>query len=107
MEHIRPGDIIQGPYWPEPVELNLVEAMGPYVRIVGRTTISRRHVDQVISRTEIQNFQVSTVAADFKASPHKVFLILEALRYRYASLYDPLLAMNISNPSLTLKSHNV
>jgi len=96
MEQIRAGDIIQGPYWPEPVELNLVEAMGPYVRIVGRTTISRRHVDQVISRTEVQNFQVSTVAADFKASPHKVFLALEALRYRYASLYDPLLAMNIS-----------
>jgi superfamily II DNA or RNA helicase len=32
----------------------------------------------------------------FHASPREVFLALEARRYRYASLYDPLLAMNIS-----------
>ena len=29
------GDIIQGPRWPEPVEVKLAEDLGAYVRIVG------------------------------------------------------------------------
>ena len=40
--------------------------------------------------------QVARVEADFAASPREVFLALEARRYRFASLYDPLMAMNTS-----------
>ena len=36
------------------------------------------------------------ICTDFKADPRMVFLGLETKRYRFASLYDPLLAVNIS-----------
>jgi len=36
------------------------------------------------------------IKAQFTANPRHVFLALEAHRYRFASLYDPLLAMNPS-----------
>ncbi|HEY66358.1 MAG TPA: DUF3883 domain-containing protein [Caldilineae bacterium] len=93
---IRPGEIIQGPHWSEPVEVNLVEELNEYVRIVGRLTHSGDHVDQLVPRADFQNLRVVSMAADFTAPPRDVFLRLEALRYRFASLYDPLLAMNIS-----------
>ena len=39
MPNIEAGQIIQGPRWPEPVEVKLVEELGEYVRLVGATTV--------------------------------------------------------------------
>ena len=96
MPEIKPGHIIQSPRWPEPVEVKLAEDVGDYVHLVGATTGSGEHVDQLIPRDELAQLQVVLVEADFTAPPREVFLGLEARRYRFASLYDPLLAMNTS-----------
>ena len=47
MNDFEKGTIIKGHYWPEPVELKLVENTGDYVHIIGVTTISQDHIDQV------------------------------------------------------------
>ena len=94
MVEIKAGHIVRGPRWPEPVEINLVEDFGDYVHLVGATTGSGEHVDQLIPRGELARLQIARVETDFAASPREVFLSLEARRYRFASLYDPLLAMN-------------
>jgi hypothetical protein len=96
MTEIQPGHVIQGPRWPEPVEVKLVEDLGDYVHLVGATTNSGEHVDQLIPRQQLSQLQVARIHTDFTASPREVFLALEARRYRFASLYDPLLAMNTS-----------
>ncbi|TET99576.1 MAG: DEAD/DEAH box helicase, partial [Dehalococcoidia bacterium] len=96
MPEIKPGHVVQGPRWPEPVELKLVEDLGDYIHLVGATTRSGEHVDQLIPRQELAQLQIARVETDFTASPREVFLGLEARRYRFASLYDPLLAMNTS-----------
>jgi len=96
MPEIEPGHIVQGPRWPEPVEVKLVENLGDYVHLVGATTGSGEHVDQLIPRQELAQLQIARVEADFSAPPRQVFLGLEARRYRFASLYDPLLAMSTS-----------
>jgi len=96
MPEIKPGHVVQGPRWPEPVELKLVEDLGDYIHLVGATTASGEHVDQLIPRQELTQLQIARVETDFTASPREVFLALEARRYRFASLYDPLLAMNTS-----------
>ena len=96
MTEIQPGHVIQGPRWPEPVEVKLVEDLGDYVHLVGATTNSGEHVDQLIPRQELSQLQVARIHTDFTASPREIFLALEARRYRFASLYDPLLAMNTS-----------
>jgi superfamily II DNA or RNA helicase len=96
MPEIRPGHVIQGPRWPEPVDVKLVEEVGGYVRLIGATTGSGEHVDDLIPRGELAQLQVARVETDFTAPPRDVFLSLEARRYRFASLYDPLLAMNTS-----------
>lgn len=93
---LRRGDIIRSSRWPEPVEVRVIEDQGDYVRLEGVLCQSRQHVDQLLSREEFAALQAEVIAPDFTSSPGDVFLGLEARRYRFASLYDPLLAVNIS-----------
>ena len=94
---IQPGDVVEAPNWPEPLQVDKVVAFGAgYVRLVGALLHSRQHVDQVLRWEELQQLQPHKIEGGFDAPPQDVFLALEAKRYRYASLYDPLLAMNIS-----------
>jgi len=96
MPQIKPGHTIHGPRWPEPVDIKLVQDLGDYIHLVGATTRSGEHVDQLIPREELAQLQIARVETDFAAAPREVFLALEARRYRFASLYDPLMAMNTS-----------
>ena len=91
---VKPGTIIRGPNWPEPVEIKQIEEIDTYFRIIGSTTLSKRHIDQIIPKDELEILQEKETY--FSEEPWKVFLALETIRYRYASLYDPLLAMNTS-----------
>jgi len=90
------GDIVESPLWPEPVEIKFIETSGNYWHILGIRTISNIIVDQLISEYEISKISVLNTKNLCTEEPWKVFLALENIRYRNASLYDPLLAMNTS-----------
>jgi len=96
ISELRPGIVITGSKWPEPVELKRVDNDGSYIHIVGSTTVSNQHIDQFIPLSEIDQISVNVVRTDFSSEPWKIFLALEAKRYHLASLFDPLLAMNAS-----------
>ncbi|KAA3661815.1 MAG: helicase, partial [Calditrichaeota bacterium] len=96
MENLQKGAIIKGPHWPEPIEIKFVEDAGDYVQIVGSTKNSRQHIDQLISKEEFALFKLDQFKANFGEEAWKVFLALETTRYRFASMYDPLIAMNAS-----------
>ena len=66
------------------------------MHIVGATTISRDHIDQIIPREEFSKLCIARTESTFSEEPWKVFLALETTRYQFASMYDPLLAMNTS-----------
>ncbi len=96
MNNIKQGSIIKGPNWPEPVEIKLIERAGDYIHIVGATKNTRQHVDDLIPLSEFEQFKVDELKTSFAEEPLKVFLALETTRYRFASMYDPLIAMNTS-----------
>lgn len=96
MKNIRRGSIIKSFNWSEPVEIKLIEETEEYVHIVGATTLSRDHIDQIIPREEFSKLCIAETESTFSEEPWKVFLALETTRYRFASMYDPLLAMNTS-----------
>ena len=95
LEEVKSGVHIAGSKWPESVEVNKVENLGKHLRLIGATK-SGRHVDQVISIAELNNIRIVQIGVDFSTESCKAFLALETIRYRFASLYDPLLAMNTS-----------
>ncbi len=93
---IKSGSIVRSHNWREPVEIKLIEESGEYIHIVGATIISRDHVDAIITKEEFSKLSIEGAKAAFSEEPWKIFLALETMRYRFASLYDPLLAMNAS-----------
>ena len=96
VKSIKKGDIIKGFYWPEPLEVKLIEEAGNYIHIVGVTSISQFPIDQLIPKEELTRISHITQGVRCSEESWKVFLALENTRYRFASLYDPLLAMNTS-----------
>lgn len=88
--------IVQGPRWPEPIEIFHQEDLGDHIRLVGVMTQSGTPIDQVLPKSEVEKLAEQEIRLRFSASPRSFFLALEAHRYRFASLYDPLLAMNTS-----------
>ncbi|MFN3568324.1 MAG: DEAD/DEAH box helicase, partial [Caldimicrobium sp.] len=93
---IKEGTIIEGSFWPEPVKVKKVEEFGDYIRIVGATIYSNIHIDQLIPKEEIKKLKIKESSLDFTCNGSEAFLAIEAIRFRFASLFDPLLAMNIS-----------
>ncbi len=96
MTQLKPGMIIEGPFWPEFVEIRQIEELGDYYQISGLTKNTHQHVDQLLSQSDMAKIRVIGVDRLFAEDAWKVFLALETIRFRYASLYDPLLAMNTS-----------
>ncbi len=96
MLDIRKGSVIKGDLWPEPVEVKFTEEVNGYIRVVGETRFSRDPIDHLLGEDEISKLVISGDKFVFSEEPWKVFLALEATRYRFASMYDPLLAMNTS-----------
>ncbi|MCS7061890.1 MAG: helicase-related protein [Anaerolineae bacterium] len=94
---IQPGDIVSSSRWPELLKVDLIEPVtAGYGRVVGVLLTSHRHIDQLVPLAELSTLHEGVAHNQFDASPRDVFLALEARRYRYAALYDPLLAVNIS-----------
>jgi len=95
--NIKNGDIVQSPKWAEPLQVNVIEQMGGFIQLIGVTTQTNRPVNQLISQEEFNTLNISKIESNFTADARQVFLSLEAIRYHYASLYDPLLAVNTSD----------
>ena len=94
--NIKSGDTIKSDRWPEPVKIDLLKDIGEYVQLVGSTIHSRTHIDQLLHKDEVNALESLKLAPNFTAEARHVFLSLEALRYRYAALYDSLFAVNAS-----------
>ncbi|HHF57800.1 MAG TPA: helicase, partial [candidate division WOR-3 bacterium] len=93
---IKEGNIIKGSFWDEPVKIDKLEELGDYIRVIGSTMHSKEHMDQLIKKDELNNVEILEKIIDFSAPPEESFFTIESIRFKYASLFDPLLAMNIS-----------
>jgi len=93
---IKEGMVIEGPFWPEPVEIKKLDELGEYLHIVGAYIHSNTHIDQLLTKEEIQKISIKEFILDFSAKGDEAFLSIEAERYKFASAFDPLLAMNTS-----------
>jgi superfamily II DNA or RNA helicase len=93
---ISEGNIIKGPFCDEPVKIEKIEEIGDYIRILGSTLYSKNHFNRIIRRDELANLEVIKRVIDLSSNPEDVFYTIEAMRFKYASLFDPLLAMNVS-----------
>ncbi|MEM3762032.1 MAG: helicase-related protein [Archaeoglobaceae archaeon] len=93
---LREGSIISGPFWGEAVRVEKVEPIGDRIRIVGYTINSKQFVDRILKKEDLERVKILKPGLDFSANSENAFYFLEAIRFRNASLFDPLLAVNVS-----------
>ncbi|MDW7973365.1 MAG: hypothetical protein RMI01_09235 [Thermodesulfovibrio sp.] len=86
----------RGTFWPEPVEAKKVDKRSVGIHIIGSTLYSKSHIDQIIPNDELSKLKHREFPLTVDSAPLEFFLALEGLRYHYASLFDPFLAMNVS-----------
>lgn len=96
MPQIKIGDVLKAPFWSEPVEVRSVEQDGDYLHLILLFTVSNQLLEQTIPLSDLESIEIREKECNCCEDPAKVFLALETVRYRYASMYDPLLAMNVS-----------
>ena len=92
----RGRQVVRIPGEEEPVEIFGIEEGNGFVYVFGRTLHSKRLFEKYFSVEEWKHVKVYELKKDFSGNPDDVFLYLESVRMKYASLFDPLLAMNIS-----------
>ncbi|MCX7998020.1 MAG: helicase-related protein [Leptospiraceae bacterium] len=93
---IKTGSIIQASFLKEPIRVqSILPLSADYIQLVGVGIHSKQVIDKCVTKEDLKTITLSK-AASFSEEAWKVFLAIEAVRYRYASLYDPLLAVNIS-----------
>ncbi|MHC1569078.1 MAG: helicase-related protein, partial [Candidatus Syntropharchaeia archaeon] len=90
------GKVIKGSFVNEPVKVLKLEDLGEIIHLTGYTLHSRQYVDRYLPREEFDEVEVVSFKKDFSANAENVFLFLEATRMKYASIFDPLLAMSVS-----------
>ncbi|MCL6629748.1 MAG: hypothetical protein K6U00_09130 [Armatimonadetes bacterium] len=93
----RPGDVLDGDFWPEPVRVLTVQEIGTRTKIEAVGVKTCQFYENVFSPQDLSNVQIkSEVYRDFGGNGEAFFLAMEAHRIRYAQQFDPILAVNVS-----------
>jgi len=100
-ELFKKGVIIEGPFWPDPVEIIEVEEIerdeeNLIIKIGYRNTKTSVFGTQILNKEDLKKIKAKVSELDFSSKASDVFLAIEAIRFRYASLFDPFLALNTS-----------
>jgi len=93
---LKEGDIVKGNIANEPVRVDKVVDLGEHVQIVGSTLHTKQYVKRILKKSELTQLQIVSQTIDFSFPARDAFLFIEATRLKYASLFDPFLAMNVS-----------
>ncbi len=95
---LKEGSLIKGPFWEEPVKVTKIEQIngGEFISIAGHTLYSKEYVENVLDKNQINEIKTLEETIDFSYPSKNLFYYLEALRFKNASLFDPLLAVSVS-----------
>ena len=93
----KPGDILDGDFWPEPVRVLTVQAQGARFRIEAVGVRSEQFFPRILSAEDMSRVRLSRgTERDFEGRGEAFFLGVEGCRVRYAYQFDPLYAVNVS-----------
>ncbi len=81
---IDEGMIIEGPFRPEPEDVNKVDEFGDRVHIIGATIYSNTLIDQLISGEALEQVKTKEFILGFSVPGSETLLSIEAERYRFA-----------------------
>ena len=94
---INPNDLLEAPFWPEPVRVLNIQPVGSLTQIEAVGTKKQQFYSRLLSQAELAQVRVvSKTAPGLSGDAEAFFLAIEAHRIRFAHQFDPLLAVNVS-----------
>ncbi|MCX7950149.1 MAG: SNF2-related protein, partial [Treponemataceae bacterium] len=96
--NILPDQILEGPFWPEPVRVISVKFIGEnQVRIEAVGTQTQRYYNPILTSDDLKSIRIQGERVlKFTGDGESLFLFLESHRIRNAFQFDPLYAVNVS-----------
>ncbi|GBC99627.1 RNA polymerase-associated protein RapA [bacterium HR17] len=95
MVSAQPGQLVHGPFWQEPVRVLSVQAVDTWVWVKVEGLRSHRVWERFLSSDEWAQVRPAP-PRNGRGDPERAFLALEGYRVRSAYLFDPLLAVTVS-----------
>jgi superfamily II DNA or RNA helicase len=96
-EQLKPNVIVQGPLFPEPVEvLSVVPMGGGVVKLVGRGVHTNQVHQPILNAEQLAKLEASPEKQPFDGDPLRFRLGIEALRLGLAYEYDPYFSLSIA-----------
>ncbi len=96
-DRIKSGMILEGPFWPSPVQVVSFRSYGNNFELGIVETKSNKYSKQMLSATDLAKIKISELTErSFTGDPESLFLALESHRIRFAYQFDPLYAVNVS-----------
>ncbi len=100
ISHFKRGQKIKSPLWDGLAEiLEFEEINSNFFKIKVVKLNSNEFGEYIFSKDDIDKIEIvldKTEKINFSAKASDVFLAIESIRFKFASIFDPLLAMNIS-----------
>jgi hypothetical protein len=94
---LKPGAILEGDFWTEPVRLLTLEQLGNRTKIEAVGTKTQQFYSRILSAEDLALVSVAAeTGCDFSARGEAFFLAMEAQRIRYAYQFDPLFAVSVA-----------
>ncbi|MBE7491681.1 MAG: DUF3883 domain-containing protein [Planctomycetes bacterium] len=92
----KPGAIVRGSLFPEPVQVIVCMPVGPSVKLVGKGLDSGKVYEPVLDPTQLASLNVSPDQPPFDGDPVQFRLGVESLRLGLAYEYDPYFSLSIA-----------
>lgn len=96
IEELKPNVIVEGPIFPEPVQVILVTPIGDSVKLIGKGLNSGQVHEPVLSPDQLTLLKATPEKEPFDGDPKRFRLGIEALRLALAYEYDPYFSLSIA-----------
>jgi superfamily II DNA or RNA helicase len=96
LAQLKPGVIVRGPIFPEPVQVILVTPMGASVKLIGKGLTTGKLHDPVLTAEQLATLESTPETEPFDGDPKRFRLGIEALRLALAYEYDPYFSLSIA-----------
>ena len=93
---LKPGVIVAGKVFPEPVEVLSVQLLGGMTKIVGLGKVSGQGRSAVLHPGQLAELTITSTGPTWDGDPHRFRLGIEALQLGLAYEYDPFFALSVA-----------
>jgi superfamily II DNA or RNA helicase len=93
---LKPGAVVRGPVFPEPVEILVVQPLGSDVKITGAGKSSGQVHQRVLTEAQLAHLTASPETEPFDGDAARFRLGVEAKRLALAHEYDPYFTLSIA-----------